>query len=1155
MWSDKGVADIVGTILILAITVVLFSSIMAFVLSMPVPTNKPIADFRVSLDVTGNKADLTILHNGGQNLFAYTTDIFVSNGTNSRQHFTLANGGIASPASNPTWAIGQIWLADLNSKFGLGPNRINSSTQLEVDVIDIESNSMIWSSMVGTGTGNNAPVILQRWADGNTTTLTVDPIVPSTYAGFSLYVRVTDSDGYTATAGTTNGKLYTEKSTSEGVWLDVSSISGLTSPRASNSSSNGVWRFDFPKFSNPSTYDGKPLIICVKNNLGPVVKETYILTVQQPDVTSTTTTTTNANTYITNYTFNGTSGLGDSGLPLYIKYHHGDQGYVVLGEDKSKRPPWGKTADINDPKTTFIQGQEWVFIRVASLNLKNVDARNNLSVVSYSSGQKISPPSNSSGFYRISQVGNAWVYEAKFNSSLLAPGGYFVEADLMSSASEGTSPSVLTARTNLSILPQSGQQSVFIPTVNTYDKNRRALSSAKIWGTETTNCYDLSDATKSLIWVEVTMQDVGTASSATVSEVRIEDLRDRSNLYGKPPTGDGMISSLLSDAVNNTYVFSMDLRLKNGMTFTSGISAYSLTLTNVFDANEGVYTISVPIWIKYSVNSKNFIVGTSGFGFGKAVGGGSSGEFEHMFQIENNKFFTTRILDWVQDDPGQGPILDTYKTLYFDMDEDGDRDALAAILLDGNNYLAIYINRMNEYGLWEQRSIFSNYTTTGSAITSMAYGDVDGDGDQDWIVSNAAGNVYLYINDYPIRTKALVFKDSGIASPLRFFNDMQLVDMNGDGKAELVGSGSSTGAAVARGAAGCKLYIYNLTRLSSGNNTQWVTKQPVLINGPIDNGIYDFDTEDIESNGTRDIAITSALNGVNWYKSTYTEPLPGALVTADPGSFIGSRLNGTTFANTTNSDNSYEELREAAGALDYIWPVSSIPSSGVKKTLYVEASVRAGSSEGFNFYYSTSATGPWIFMFSYTSTDNTDLTHSFPLSSLISGTVYVRVTDGDTSTDSHQDTIYIDRINVRSVTGITYITKVVGAALTTYTCIGIGNLDGSGWLDIAIGKAGSFRIYPILSSGVGVFKETAYATLSPDSDTFVFTDINGDSLSEVVSVSTISGYDSVIVEWLNLGNTFTSVIAVKDLYTTYGSSGAAKGRCDIRSLNVGNMYG
>ena len=265
-------------------------------------------------------------------------------------------------------------------------------------------------------------------------------------------------------------------------------------------------------------------------------------------------------------------------------------------------------------------------------------------------------------------------------------------------------------------------------------------------------------------------------------------------------------------------------------------------------------------------------------------------------------------------------------------------------------------------------------------------------------------------------------------------------------------------------------------------------------------------------------------------------------------------MNGTTFTNTEFSDDSYEELREAAGSLDYIWPVGSIPSFGVKKTLYVEASVRSGSSEGFNFYYSTAVTGPWIFMFSYTSTDTTDVTHAFPLSSQISGTVYVRVTDGDISVDSHQDTIFIDRINVRSVTAIAYTPKGV-SALLTYTCIGIGNLDSSGWLDIAIGKVGSFRVYPITSSGTGGYKEVIYATLSPDSDTFAFTDINGDSLSEVVAVSTIATYRSAVTEWLNLGNTFTSAITVKDFYTTYGNSGAAKGRCDIRCLTVESMFG
>ncbi|MDH4122844.1 MAG: type IV pilin N-terminal domain-containing protein, partial [Thermoplasmata archaeon] len=604
-WSDKGVSEVIGTILMLAITVVLFSTIMLAVMNIPTPSQRPSADFSATLKfTTPTDAYLNITHMGGETLFNYSTSIFILKGETTTAYY-LADGGIPL-----TWSISQVWSIKLSS--------LTTSTRLEVRIIDLDSSSTVWTSMVSSGQTSSYPIILQRWVDANISTLTLDPIRSSDTKGFTFYVRVIDSD-------------YDLNST--GVWVDASPVGG-SSHKVRSAASGGVWEFVFDPASDPTSYDKKPLFIHAIDELGHESIESYVLSVQQPDITINEG---DQNTY-TN------PPVGEEGLPSYMVYVHGDQGYVVLGEmnNTNVSREWGVEANTSDPKFIFTQGQEWVFIRVGSKILKNVDAKNMFSVRSLFSNEEIVPPSNSSGFSLLTVAGPAYIYQAKFNSSLLAPGAYNVFIDLLSSSVEGQAPARFMADFVLTILAQPGQEPIFVPTVTFWDKDRRIDGTAQQWGNKTTP-YDLSDVSMSKVWVEIKMQTVGAAASASVYEVRILDMRGRTNLYGDPPTGDGMISAIGSDGTHVCYYFSVDLRLRNGVSYSAGMGAYTMRIVKIFDDNEGIYSISQPIWIRSAVSTKNFVVASSGFGLGD-----SSSNFMHidyLFQIDNNKFFTTRVLE------------------------------------------------------------------------------------------------------------------------------------------------------------------------------------------------------------------------------------------------------------------------------------------------------------------------------------------------------------------------------------------------------------------------------------------------------------------------------------------------------------------------------
>jgi flagellin-like protein len=81
-WQQTGVSEVIGTILILAMTVVLFATIIIWVASIPTPQASIRLDMDGSLvpvyDDTGVwiGANVTIDHRGGETLFGWRTQIF-----------------------------------------------------------------------------------------------------------------------------------------------------------------------------------------------------------------------------------------------------------------------------------------------------------------------------------------------------------------------------------------------------------------------------------------------------------------------------------------------------------------------------------------------------------------------------------------------------------------------------------------------------------------------------------------------------------------------------------------------------------------------------------------------------------------------------------------------------------------------------------------------------------------------------------------------------------------------------------------------------------------------------------------------------------------------------------------------------------------------
>lgn len=235
--DDSGVSEVIGTILILAITVVLFASIILWVGSIPAPTVQTRVDLRPTMlpiyAVNGTEigVNVTMLHQGVEALRPVPTVVYIQSqrGNNPPQTDTQILHpyiGGATPnglldGSDSVWDIGERWAY---KSFVL-----RSSDQITVTVVDVLKNSIVWTGRITAPIGTRPPVFTAKWADDLGGTPTVDPVQAT--LGFILYAKIVDPDNdlnrnsvfatMTVWFGTNNTCVQPQKMKDDGVYPDL----------------------------------------------------------------------------------------------------------------------------------------------------------------------------------------------------------------------------------------------------------------------------------------------------------------------------------------------------------------------------------------------------------------------------------------------------------------------------------------------------------------------------------------------------------------------------------------------------------------------------------------------------------------------------------------------------------------------------------------------------------------------------------------------------------------------------------------------------------------------------------------------------------------------------------------------------------------------
>ncbi|MFO7618834.1 MAG: Ig-like domain-containing protein [Thermoplasmata archaeon] len=219
VWEKTGVSEIIGTILMLSITVVLFSGVITMVGSMPSPKQTFTVELKCSLRPV-NPEDWTqgvnfiILHQGGQVMDEMWIMIYIA--VDDTMLVERVNDGLIDANGDGKWNVGEYWSLLITKVWGEETYvaTLGEDSKFSITIVDQERNTLVWQETLGQATHYYAPIIQRAWIDSDVATPVDDPGPISYIDNFIVYAEIRDP----------NNDL--DKGN---IWVDMSSIYGSAS--------------------------------------------------------------------------------------------------------------------------------------------------------------------------------------------------------------------------------------------------------------------------------------------------------------------------------------------------------------------------------------------------------------------------------------------------------------------------------------------------------------------------------------------------------------------------------------------------------------------------------------------------------------------------------------------------------------------------------------------------------------------------------------------------------------------------------------------------------------------------------------------------------------------------------------------------------------
>lgn len=728
--AHAGVSEVVGTILVLLITVIIFSSIIIWVYNLPTPTATDRIAF--SGELTGVYAAGTwdgvrvnLTHLGGEPLNDVSTRIYLTVDNETlvlRNRGTDAFGrpyGINGP--DPTWDIGEVW--------SYRNATIPPTASVSVMVADVERGVVLWDdALLGAG-GTDPPVFLDKWVDGDLTTgLTRDPAVEG--SSWTLFARIVDPDGDLNPASVHAWVTFGTGSCASGEWYPLTAVGTDTFRRTFSCPAQKAW-------------DGGLIILNATDAGGRESKTRAILRVVDSGIEVT---------------------GPNASDPFSLDFGSATQRY-----DFFEASEWDQLRWDAEGRRNFTKG-EAVAVIVATKSIPNPDIRNefilwdpysNRAAV-YSNPPYLAPvtadslPSSKAAFTLVDYVAGFYVFEHRFSTSSADHGWDGVQLEL------GFYPVEITLVTSLTPSPDNRFHVTDALRVTDDIGGGRDYPRLETYRdsllTQPATSFNFTE----VMWVRVVVATAGGASD--VDDVILSDAVGRRPVWAPP--GTTPVSPLEPWGVDS-YRFSVDLSKPNRDSWNFGTSSYSLEVINFQDGDEFYSRLSTQVDVtgpRWKLDIATGLLFKPHETQGTALYG---------VLFDQQEAWRAYQFETYEQSPGNKAPEDNHMaTVLGDLDGDGDLDILVGTKL-GN---VRWYRNLDGLG----HSVTKNpIDTLSSSITGVDVGHIAGPRNLDLAVSTSTGEIWWYQNDG--HWTATLVDNVGVR-----INTLKLADIDGDEDADIM---------------------------------------------------------------------------------------------------------------------------------------------------------------------------------------------------------------------------------------------------------------------------------------------------------------------------------------------------------------------------------